>query len=327
MITVSIVVLNWNSRPTVFEAAASALAQRGVQVELLIVDNGSIDGSLEELRARFPTARLLPLGENTGFTGGMNAGTDASTGEFVVWQNADLVFADNYCARAVAIMRAEPDVGAVGGLVRRLVDGRRTEQFDAAGYTLRANHRPRFLPLELAQDVVGVSGSCPIFRRDALESLRQSVGYVLDPWYFTYGEDIDVMLRLNLAGWRIRYAPDMFAWHVRSAHTVPASRFYEKPDVTQVHHFKNRLATITKTMPAGTLVRRLPALFVTELGLPAYLLLRRPSSIRNWLRAWRQVIRERRRLLQDRRRIVGGASAGAIGRLKQLLRAPKLARS
>src|SRR5437867_684114 len=137
--TVSIILLNWNSRPTVFDAAASALAQRGVEVELVIVDNGSEDGSLEELGARFPTARYVALGRNTGFTGGMNAGTSAATGDFVLWQNADLVLAPDYCARAVEIMTHESDVGAVGGLVRRLVGDKRTNQFDAAGYTLTPN--------------------------------------------------------------------------------------------------------------------------------------------------------------------------------------------
>src|SRR6266849_5412410 len=125
MIDVSIVVLNWNSYPVVLDAAASALAQTGVRVELLVVDNGSGDGSLEELKRRYPQARFIEMGFNSGFTGGMNAGTDAARGEFVLWQNADLVLAPDYCSRALAAMRADPAIGGAGGLVRRLVDGRR----------------------------------------------------------------------------------------------------------------------------------------------------------------------------------------------------------
>jgi GT2 family glycosyltransferase len=318
-IDVSIVLLNWNSRPLVFDAAASALAQRQVRIELIIVDNGSTDGSLTELRTRFPQARFVEIGFNSGFTGGMNAGTQAAQGEFVVWQNADLVLGSDYCARAVAIMKASPDVGAAGGLVRRLVDGKQTETFDAAGYTLRPNHRPRFLPIEIEQDVMGVSGSCPIFRRTALDAIAAPVGYVLDPWYFTYGEDIDVMLRLNLAGWRVRYVPQMTAWHVRSASTAPASRFYEKPSVTQVHHFKNRLATIIKSIPRPALLRRIPVLLATEVLLPFYLLMRRPSSLWNWAKAWRQVWGERSRLFHDRAAIRAHSSRSHVHRLSRLL--------
>jgi GT2 family glycosyltransferase len=320
VIDVSIVLLNWNSLPTVLPAAASALAQQGVSVELLVVDNGSTDGSLAELRRQYNNVRYIEMGYNSGFTGGMNAGTDAASGEFVLWQNADLVLAEDFCARAVALMRADSTLGAVGGLVQRLVDGRRTDAFDACGYTLGSLHRAAFVrDRSRAQDVVGVSGSCPFFRRSALEVLHSAVGYVLDPWYFTYGEDIDVMLRLNLAGWRVRYVPELRAWHVRSASTVVGSRFFEKPDETQVRHFKNRIGTIIKTYPPWLLARRLPVLLVAEAAVPAYLLLRgRPASVRNWLRAWGEVWTERARLLRDRSVLQAGARHGS--RLRSVVR-------
>ena len=316
---VSVVLLNWNSYPIVLEAATAAVEQSGVSVELIIVDNGSNDESLPALRRQFPKARFIEMGFNSGFTGGMNAGTEAAQGEFVLWLNADLVLASDYCSRGVATMRADPTIGAVGGLVSRLVDGRRTDVFDAAGYTVSPAHRARFVPPGTEQDVVGVSGSCPLFRRATLNDLRETVGYALDPWYFAYGEDIDVMLRLNLRGWRVRFLPASKAWHVRSQSTVAASRFYEKPGMTQVHHFKNRLATIIKTMPRGALLRRLPALVGIELAMPAFLLTRRPSSVRHWMKAWTLVVREWRRLVRDRRLIQRTAPDAARQRLMRLL--------
>ncbi|MDP3938140.1 MAG: glycosyltransferase family 2 protein [Deltaproteobacteria bacterium] len=320
MIDVSIVLLNWNSSAVVLDAAASALAQKGTSVELLIVDNGSKDGSLEELKRRFPDARFLEMGFNSGFTGGMNVGTDEAHGEFVLWQNADLILSEDYCTRAVAAMRAESALGAVGGSVYLLIDGSRTSVVDACGYTLSATHRTVLLPTTREMDVVGVSGSCPVFRRKALEDLRATAGYVLDPWYFTYGEDVDVMLRLNLAGWRVRFVPDMHAWHVRSASTKPRSRFYEKPDATQVHHLKNRLATIIKTLPMSLIWRRIATLVATELLIPGYLLLRRPRSLVNWAAAWCLIWKERGRLLRDRAAIQGATAGSSVARLSALLR-------
>lgn len=317
---VSIVLLNWNSLPLVLDAAASAVAQQDVDVELIVVDNGSADGSLEALRARFPAARVIEMGFNSGFTGGMNAGTAAARHPFVLWQNADLVLSPDYCARGLDVMAAEPDVGAVGGTVYKLVDGRRTQRVDQAGFTVSPTHRAKFLVRAAPQDTVGVGGSCPLFRRSALASVQGPVGYVLDPWYFAYGEDIDVMLRLNLAGWRVRYAPELLAWHVGSASTVPQSRFYEKPDRMQVHHLKNRLATIIKTLPAPVLRGRALALLLTELGLPWYLLARRPRSILNWILAWGRVWTERRRLLRDRGAIQSATSPQSVARLRALLR-------
>ena len=322
MTNISIVLLNWNSYPVVLDAAASALAQRDVHVELLLVDNGSHDGSVAELRRRFPAVPIMEMGSNLGFTGGMNAGTEAAQGEFVLWQNADLVLAEDYCARAVAAMRTDATIGGVGGTVLRLVDGRRTADFDAAGYSLSPAHRTAFVHADAPREVVGVSGSCPIFRRSALEQIRATVGYVLDPSYFTYGEDIDVMLRLNLAGWKIVYLPGIRAWHVRSASTAPHSRFYEKPDHTQVHHLRNRLATIVKTWPRPVLWRRLPILVAVELGLPLYLLARRPRSLKNWATAWRELWRNRRQLRRDRSAIQNAASPAAVSRLRSLLQWP-----
>jgi len=318
---ISIILLNWNSHPVVLDAARAAMAQRDVTVELIVVDNGSTDGSLMALRAACPGARFIELGRNTGFTGGMNAGTDAAHGEFVLWHNADLVLDEDYCLGAVAACRHHPELGAVGGTVLRLVDGVRTEQLDACGYVLRNSHRVRFVSASAERDVIGVSGSCPVFRRAALDEVRRPVGYVLDPWYFAYGEDIDVMLRLNLSGWRVRYLPALRAWHVRSGSTKAWSRFYEKPDAIQVHHFKNRVATVVKTMPPSALSWRLPVLLGTEALLPFYLAARgRPASIRNWLQAWRLVWSERRRLYGDRRAIERSATAESRRRLAALLR-------
>jgi GT2 family glycosyltransferase len=320
MTDVSIVLLNWNSGATVFDAAESALAQQGVTVELIIADNGSTDGSLEELKRRFSAPRFIEIGYNSGFTGGMNAGTQAALGEHVLWQNADLVLAPDYCLQGVKAFRTHQEVGAVGGLVQRLTSGERTQVRDSAGYYLSMNHRARLVPNDIEQNVLGVSGSCPLFRRAALEDIRAPLGYVLDPWYFTYFEDIDVMLRLSLAGWRVRYVPAMRAWHVRSASTVPDSRFYEKPDHTQVHHFKNRIATIIKTTPWRALVRRLPALLSTELAIPVFfLLLRRPRSLRNWARGWISVWKERTRLLRDRAALDSRSSPRTRAELTRLL--------
>jgi len=319
MIEVSIVLLNWNSAATIYDAAASALHQRGAKVELIIVDNGSTDGSLERLKREFPTARYVEMGHNSGFTGGMNAGTEAATGELVLWQNADLVLADDYCAKGSAVFRERQDVGAVGGLVLRLVSGERSKLRDSAGYYLSANHRARLVHEDVEQDVLGVSGSCPLFRLAALRDAQEPVGYVLDQWFFSYYEDIDVMVRLNLAGWKVRYVPSMLAWHARSASTVVASRFYEKPDRTQVHHFKNRLATIIKTLPTKTFLGRLPALLATEIMIPCFFMLRRPRTVINWVKAWILVWSERQRLLRDRAAIRSHASEHDRAALCRLL--------
>jgi GT2 family glycosyltransferase len=319
VIGVSIVLLNWKSFPVVLDAADSALSQRGVEVDLIIVDNGTQDGSLTVLRKRFAKARVVEMGFNSGYTGGMNAGTDSARHTFVLWQNADVILDRDYCARGVSAMSSDQSVGATGGTVYRLMQGKRTTELDQAGFTVSATNRVRFLRLSSIRDVVGVGGSCPLFRRAALDGIRAPVGYILDPWYFAYFEDMDVMLRLNLAGWRVQYIPEMLAWHVGAGSTVPRSRFYEKPNTIQVHHFKNRIATIIKSLPRQVLLRRLAPILFAEIATPAYLLLHRPRSILNWTAAWGEVWRARKQLLRDRMAIQATASREAIANLRVLL--------
>ena len=88
--TVSAVVLNWDCAAMVERCVASVLAQSAPPDELVVVDNGSRDGSADAVQARFPQVRLLRLGRNTGYAGGMNAGIAATTGDLVLLLNLDV---------------------------------------------------------------------------------------------------------------------------------------------------------------------------------------------------------------------------------------------
>jgi len=321
MKTVSVVILNWRSYPIVMDAAQSALRQRAVNVELIVVDNGSDDESIPQLRSRFPEARIIELGHNSGFPHGMNTGIKVATGEYILLQNADLVLDENYCAFGIGVMSSIDRVGAVGGLVQRLAKGERTDTLDACGYTLSRTFRAQLLDHNRGGEVVGVSGSCPLFSAEALRDVERPVGYALDPWYFSSFEDIDLMLRFNLAGWAVHYAPEMRAWHVRSGSTVAASRFYEKPVPLVRHHIKNRLATILKNIPAIQL-RTWLGVIVTEVAIPFYLLRKRPSTLKAWIGAWWSIGLEAPRLLRDRMRILrkGGPFQGRLFRLIRMTR-------
>jgi len=297
---VSIVLLNWRSYPIILEAAETAAAQLDVEVELIIVDNDSNDGSLPELKRRFPQARFVEMGVNAGFAAGMNAGVAVATGEFVLLQNADLVLALDHCALAVAAMRKDPSLGAAGGKVNRLVDGRRSDTLDGCGYMLDGRFRGVKVQPDRGGIVMGVSGTSPFLRATAIADVSRPVGYLFDPWYFAYFEDIDLMLRLNLAGWRVRYVPELRAWHLRSHSTGGSTRFYARTGWTLQHTLKNRLATIVKDCPRALLWRLGPSLVITELLLPFYLLLRRPSGLPVLARAWRIAWNDRKRLLAER---------------------------
>lgn len=317
---VSIVLLNWNSAPLIYDAAASAVAQQGIAADLVIVDNGSQDDSLQQLKRTHPDATFIELGHNTGFAAGMNAGIAAVRTEFALLQNADLLLAPDHCATALAALRADAGLGAVGGLVQRLEGGERTAKLDECGYLLARSFKVSFVDPVAGRDVMGIPGCSACVRMDALRDVARIAGYVFDPWYFTYFEDIDLMLRLNLAGWRVRYLPDVRSWHVRSASIGGPMRFHRRPVAAMRTNLRNRVATFIKSCPRNQLWRLLPPAAAWHAAVPPYLLATRPSALGVVGSAWRDVWRERRRLLADRRRIMAAATPESLARFAQLIR-------
>ena len=147
-----------------------------------------------------------------------------------------------------------------------------------------------------------------LYRREALEQLRVG-GQYFDEAYFAYGEDIDLSWRTQLQGWKILYEPSARAHHVGSGSLQGRLRFLDKPAVFQRHTLKNRYLTVLKNASPTTLLRLLPWLFLTELLLWPYLLLRRPWRVPFLLLAFADVVRllpatlRKRAEIQARRRV------------------------
>lgn len=227
---VSIVILSWNSRHMLDRSVSSVLEQRGVPVELIIVDNASVDGTAEALAAYEDAATIVRLPRNLGFARGMNVGYELARGEFIVPMNADVVLHPDFARAAVARFRDNPDVGIIGPYVLRVGeegDGRPWEQTP-----------PPDLPLDGA--VVGLTrvflrvrsveerdetwrisfkanGCCPIMRRATIEALRATYGVgPFDPLFDTYGEDVDLAFKAWALRWRTMFAREVIASHVRS---------------------------------------------------------------------------------------------------------------
>ena len=227
---VSIVILTWNSRHMLARSVASVLAQRGVPVELIIVDNASTDGTAAALAEYAAVATVARLPRNLGFARGMNVGYEIARGEFVVAMNADVVLHPDFCAAAVAHFRAHDDVGVIGPYVLRVGeegDGRFWEwdtpvdlPLDGAVVGLtRVFLRVR--SVEAYDDTWRVSfkanGCCPIVRRRTIEDLRDRFGVApFDPVFDTYGEDVDFAFKTWALRWRTMFARDVIAGHVRS---------------------------------------------------------------------------------------------------------------
>lgn len=213
---VSAVVVNRDGGPALARCLDSLLSQRGVAVEVLVVDNASAAEEARTIRERFPAARVVPLTSNLGFAGGANEGIARTSGPFVLVVNNDARLAADYAARLAARLSFDERLAGVQGLVLR-EDG---ATIDTAG--LSWNGRGEAVPLYAGKErfaapteaieVPGISATAAMYRREALADVSDG-GRVFDDSFFAYYEDVDLSLRLARAGWRFALDPEAIAFH------------------------------------------------------------------------------------------------------------------
>jgi GT2 family glycosyltransferase len=207
IVGVSVVIPNWNGRRWLPECLTAISAQTQAPRQVIVVDNGSTDDSVAWLRAEHPDVLVIVLGWNTGFANAANAGVRAAAGEFVALVNSDVQLAPDWLERVARTLGADPGVAAVATKILSLRD---PEEVDDAGDVLRRDgaceQRGRFHrddgSFDQPGEVFGACAGAALYRRDAVLGVG---GF--DRRLFAYLEDVDVALRLRLAGWRCRYEP------------------------------------------------------------------------------------------------------------------------
>jgi hypothetical protein len=220
---VTIVVLNWNRAEETMSCLESLAAADLGGASVLVVDNGSRDGSVERIGRRFPQQKVLPLPENYGYAGGNNAGIRlalATGAKAVLLLNNDTRVAPNFLAPLLWILNADPKAAAVSSAIMRMdcpvvLDCAFLELY--FGHGIVRQRGVNALPSEgfdTSQEI-DVAVGCAVLLRGAV--LRE-VG-LFDETYFAYHEDVDWCFRCRKAGYRIYYQPLSRVWHGGSKST------------------------------------------------------------------------------------------------------------
>ena len=175
--------------------------------EVLVIDNGSTDGSLEYVRGAHPEVRVIELGRNTGFAHAANEGLRSATTELVALVNADVVLSPEWLARMVEALAAERGAASAACKMLSLADP--SLVYDAGDILRRdgvCEQRGRF-----GRDDGRFDEPCEVFGACAGAALYHRATVLelggFDERYFAYLEDVDLALRLRLAGWRCVYEP------------------------------------------------------------------------------------------------------------------------
>ncbi len=250
MIDLSIVILNWNVRDLLKRCVASLQSDR-YALEIIVVDNASVDGSMAMVREAYPHVTLIANAENRGFTGGNNQGIAASHGRHVMVLNPDTEVLGDALERLVLYLDEHPAVGAIGPQLlnpdhsvqssRRRFPTRTVAYFEStwlqgiAPKRILTHYYMDDVPPDHTHEVDWLNGACTVFRRDVIDR----VGVYDAQNFFMYSEELDLCRRVKEAGWKIVYLPEAQVIHYvgkSSDQAVAARHIYFQ--TSKVHYFR-----------------------------------------------------------------------------------------
>jgi len=247
-VPVSVVVVNWNGRDHLETCFASILAQTLPGVESIMVDNGSTDGSIDFVRARFGSSVVVvALPDNTGYGAALNVGIRAARGRYLFALNNDTEL-DPHCL--AALHAAAERYPAAGSFAPKILSFDDRRCIDNVGHLLYADGLSRGrgrLEVDHGQydrdeEILLFSGCAVLLRREMLADIG-----TFDEDLFAYCEDTDLGLRAQLGGWRCRAVPSAVVYHKYSASTAhysPMKAFLVE---------RNRAWVAVKCLPAPLL--------------------------------------------------------------------------
>lgn len=251
--SISIVIPSWNEKDALAHCLDSLLEQTR-KAHIIVVENGSVDGSLQLLQEKYPQVEIIVHTKNLGFTGGVNAGIRRAIerkDDFVALFNNDAVADKNWLDKLAVEMEKNDNVGIATCTLMSIDE----KHLDSTGdiYTVWGLPFPRgrgeavSTTYDKHRDIFGASGGASIFRVKMLEQIG-----IFDDDFFAYYEDVDISFRAQLAGWKVRFAPKAKAYHQIGATSGKIKGF------TTYQTMKNLPWVIWKDVPTSLLPKVLP---------------------------------------------------------------------
>ena len=301
---VAVIIVSYHSGDYLDRCLQALAAQTVRPRQVLLIDNASQDGSVEQAERRYPWLTVIRCPENYGFAAANNrAVAQSAATEWLALLNPDAFPAPNWLAVLQQATQDDPRYALFGC---RLLDAADPERLDgvgdsyhASGLAWRRGHgQPAAGRYVQAEEIFAPCAAAALYRRAAF---LEAGGF--DERFFCYMEDVDLGFRLRLLGYRCGYVPTAIVHHVGSGTTGARSPF------TVYHGHRNLVWTYLKNMPAPWFWLYLPAHLALNLfsigwlagrGQGRIALKAKVDALREWPRVWRQ-----RQQIQQRRRVSG----------------------
>ena len=258
---VSAIVVNWNGKDVLSECLDSLLEQDYENVEILVVDNGSKDGSQALVKKNFPSVHLIENEENLGFGSAVNKGFQEAQGEFFIFLNNDLVLHSDCIRELVKLLDSDPTVGAAIPKILYYSEvgkgAKKAEKINSYGVLVNYTGIacPNLVDQTDQPDLPITESACGgifMFPRKVYDTTG---GF--DEDLFLYHEDHDLSWRIRIMGWRLVVTPNSICSHHYNFNKG-VLKFYRSE--------KNRLHIILKNFEFKTICLIAPALFLVEIS-------------------------------------------------------------
>ena len=253
---VSVVIPNFNGIAFLDSVLASLEGQTLSNFEVILVDNGSTDGSCSFVTANYPWVHLIELSENFGFCGAVNAGIRAAKAPYVLLLNNDTEVKEDFVEEMLAAIRRHKNAFSCGARMVQYHDRDRLDDvgnyYCALGWSFARGRGKDIHAYETEDRLFSACAGAAIYRKKILEK----IGY-FDEEHFAYLEDTDIGYRARIYGYENWYAPKAIVYHVGSG--TSGSRYNQ---FKTRYSSRNNIYLIYKNMPLLQIILNLPFLAV-----------------------------------------------------------------